>query len=435
MSGGFNQSLSDLFIDIRFVRSNGEQVAIDPSKYFQSLTMEEKSESAMSGSIVLFDEDFDVLESLLITSGSNREMRFRWGWLDESSKKPIPFYKVFVTGYKPQPSYEGLTLNIEYITTGSFRQAIDKKPKPQSWKANTPLHQIVQDLADYYGWRTQDNKGRKTIEPTNISLDQGININDETPFSFIKNRLKPRAVNQFGEGFRCALNGEGDDEETVIHFHSEDFVAKQEPNNSVAKKYVYARGINSEVESFEPEDNSFFQSLVGVKEGEFAGTESQQGEKLEETTERQGQNQRHEQHESTMTRLTEEELIRSRTYISARNINDYRSKVQQFISQQLEGVMQASMSVHGTNDVVPFDRINVEYTLPNGRPHYMSGVYSVFGITHEVGTDSWKTSFNLRRRGGLETVQGDDVVGQLEDRNTDESIASGLKLITKDVEP
>lgn len=59
----------------------------------------------------------------------------------------------------------------------------------------------------------------------------------------------------------------------------------------------------------------------------------------------------------------------------------------------------ADLAVKGTHEVIPSNYIGVRYFLHNGKEHYLSGVFKVLQLSHELGGSGWKTSMIVSRYG------------------------------------
>ena len=70
----------------------------------------------------------------------------------------------------------------------------------------------------------------------------------------------------------------------------------------------------------------------------------------------------------------------------------------------------ASATRHGSHAVALTDYINIEYTLLDGRQHYLSGQFQVFKVRHRLGIgEVWTTEYELLRT-GTESLPGMEAI-------------------------
>jgi hypothetical protein len=182
----------------------------------------------------------------------------------------------------------------------------------------------------------------------------------------------------------------------AVHFHSPEF-----QRQFVAASYIFARDASGDVIRFAPTDASLFSVLAGGGNAVYTSINSKEGTKSDVATKRteafEGGTEtinRDETHQSDiggdvqarvqMVARTPEELVR----LAAHNFSKLKKQA-----------YNAELDVRGTHAVGVLDYVEVRYVKQNGQDHYLSGVFRVYQLRHEVTTGGWQTTMTLGRAG------------------------------------
>jgi len=407
-----------IFAELSLVPEGANPVVFDTRGVLKSITVEVLSSSAVKGNVSLFDPAFTRIESILVATSGSRKIRLRFGWEEDAPPAGnVPTFYGTITEYQPGFAVEGLSLSLDFIGTAMLLQALDKKPEKRAWPEGTVVSQIVRDLATSFGWATEDvfdGRTTPTVETTDGVTDTALGINDESAFKFIQDTLIKRAVNSRGEGYYAHL----DDTRTpaVIHFHSENFLTSAGPvGQSAAHRFVFARGQPSRVQSFEVAETGIFQALLGAKGGEYESNDSVDGTRVrgegakpgDEAKKGLAKDHRLLPDEVSLPAPLATGTVKSRRPIIARDDAEMVRQAQAIISRTIEHAVKATLKVIGTHDVRVFDLVEVVYQTPSVsesvQAHYLSGVYTCHGVSHDFGSGGWTTTLKMLRRGGLAT--------------------------------
>ena len=418
------------FVEIIFELSQQREVSIDTTRYFQSLTIEEHTDDGGNkGNLTLFDEEHDVLESIVVTG--TRKMRFRFDWEENRGRRQTPFFNAEITKYTPTFTPEGVSLSLDFISKGYYEQSIDRNRRPLSWPEGTKVSKIVRDLARKHNWRTKDERGRDTVEEVSNPFQQPIQVGkNQTDMDFIREDLLKRATNKNSEAFRVRLDDETDP--PILHFHSDQFLDE----GGVKKTFGFAKGDVEDLISFEPSDLEIFSTLLGGRDSKHDSTDSEQGEsKTERSDNPDGAGkQRVGPNESEQRNLGDSET-KSQHSVVAREVRDLQAQARAKISRAKSSNIKAEAQAMGSRDVRPWDLAAFKYEVQPGNPHFLSGIYRVLGVTHELGSDSWTVTYSLQRKGTLPTGEsGEDVRGKRVERTQRENLGAGLEFISKSVQ-
>lgn len=378
--------------------------------FFESLTLTMTEKSAPTGQLTLFDRTGDTLLSILAAAGRNRRLLLRWGWDDGRGIEVYPQFVMDYSEFNPEFTAEGTRIAFELMAAAAYEQALDKRAgADRSFDANTKISDVVRAIAEDRKWKFKKSVGGgrmvSTIEDTTSVLTEPLVIRaGESDFAFIRERLLPRAENAQGRGnYKFFF-----DDANFVHFRSSgstrDFV----------KAYTFAQSMMGEVVSFSPKDALFESSLFGGHNTIFWAIDSLTGQRLRiPSLGPRGLPDRTEvSEESTafLTRLVppgeEEKQVQMYAAMVARTEADFRQKVRARFDTLRDQPYAAELAVLGTHVALPLDNLKVNFlTSQDQAPHFLSGIYRIFGIEHSVSSGGWQTQFTLQR-GGVQQTKG-----------------------------
>ena len=391
-----SDSYSPLIHEIIFA-VDGRQFDIPSHEFLQSISVELTSTGAWSGQIVLFDENGDFLENLILLAGSNRRILFRWGWDDGRGLQNYPLYEGAITFFVPEFTPEGVTLTLEIIASNVLKNVLDKKP--QETKEKDRCSDIVRRIADANKWPHTVTVGKSvidTIEQTKLPLGKVLSAKDESDLKFIRDKVEKEAINKDDKAVRFFF-----DHNNVMHFHSDLFLVKQDPKRAYAATYRFARDAMGEVIKFAPKDASVFKGLLGGGNADFTAIDSLAGNRLLlKSTQTAGiEGSRIEVIADSAFQTPLPGNNHAKINLIARDPNELRRLAASRHSRLREFSYMADLDVRGTHAVQVLDTIQVYYIKRDGLSHYLSGEFHVHGISHDVSTSGWTTSMSLMRTG------------------------------------
>jgi hypothetical protein len=378
------------------------EVVIPTQDYVQGFTIENKG-GAWTGNLDLFDQAGDLLENLLMLGGQRRRAVLRWGWDDGRPMTQFPVYTADVILYKPDFNEQGIKVSAQLITAGCVDVVTDKVSR--SFGTGYTYSGIVREIAKARGWKT-DIGGKSTIETTDKAPAQPKIQKDASDIKFIQDLLA-EAVTNDGEHYTFFFDSDG-----VMHFHSRLYMVKQfGEDKRIKASYVFARDLKGDVISFQPEDTTVFGVLMGGGDTEYDAIDSLNGTRIEINTKIEGGGD-----EGTKQNVQPTEQVRpayvslrqARQTIDARTEEDMRNKVQAKYSKLQSMFYVATLSVRGTHAVAPFEHIEVRYIKKDGTDHYLSGVFQVYEVNHEVSSSGWTTTFRMGKS-ATKAVQGIEI--------------------------
>lgn len=279
-------------------------------------------------------------------------------------------------------------LTLELTFSGALQAALNKKTR--SAAGNFKPSEFVRSLAEENGWRTSDSHGNSTIEGGDKRIPEELSWSGMSDVAILKD-LAEKTVNADGHPYRGFI-----DERGAVHFRS---AVSTEPE--ARKAYTFARDAMGEVEQFTPDEQSVVAALLGGGKADYVSIDSKNGKIIDRQT-------TVENAPSGGQRV----VVNDATHASdlgagsaARNVvisrdaeagdAEYKARHNWLYNQQ----MKATLDVHGTHAVSVFDYVRVDYFRRNGERHFLSGLYQVMSITHDVSTGGWNTTFDLFRPG------------------------------------
>lgn len=391
-----SDSYKPLVHEIIFVVGKGRNARlfdIPSHEFLQSLTVDLITRGAWTGQMVLFDQDGDFIENLVLLAGRDRRVLFRWGWDDGRGLENYPLYEAAITFYEPDFTPEGVTLTLDLIASSVIEQILDKKTR--SFEEGLRCSDIVRRIADQNNWKHVDRRtNRETIEETDLPLEKPLSQKDESDLKFIRDKVEKEAVNIDKKAVRFFFDRDG-----VLHFHSDLFLIKQDADHHFAASYKFARDAMGEVISFKPKDTSIFKSLLGGGNADFTAIDSISGTKLLLKSTQTGglPNSRNEvgQDAAFLTPLPGDK--QSKINLIARDPRELERLAASRHSRLRSFTYEADLQVLGTHAVQALDHIKVEYIKRDGRSHYLSGAFHVHGISHTVDSSGWVTNMSMMR--------------------------------------
>ena len=391
-------SYKPLFHEIIFVVGQGRNarfVDIPSHEFLQSINVNLITTGAWTGQIVLFDQDGDFIENLVLLAGRDRRILFRWGWDDGRGLESYPLYQGAITFYTPAFTPEGVTLTLDLISSSVIEQVLDRKTR--SFGEGRRCSDIVREIADQNNWVHVDKRTKRdTIETTEGPLEKSLAQKDESDLKFIRDKVEKEAVNLDKKAVRFFF-----DRDNVLHFHSDLFLIKQDNDHHFAATYKFARDAMGEVLSFQPKDTAIFKALLGGANADYIAIDSIGGTKLLiKSTQTKGlPNSRNEVGQDASFQTPLFGTKQAKINLIARDARELDRLAASQHSRLRSFAYEADLQVLGTHAVQALDHIKVDYIKRDGRSHYLSGAFHVHGVTHSVDSSGWVTDMSMMRSG------------------------------------
>lgn len=420
---------SPLLIELLLQQGAGKpDVRLPAQQYLRSIQVEITNDAAWTATVVLYDPEGDYLENLLSSVDiGNRFLKFRWGWDRGDGVSPFPLMLGQMVTWEPAFTEQGVELSIDLTAAALSAAILDKRVR--SYPEGKRVSDIVREIAADRGWPTQDTLGRDTIEDTDGTLDKPIQNYEESDYRFVRDQLVPLAANKDGERFMCYFNRD------EIHFHSKGFLTRQNTPVQVAKTYTFARDAKGEVLAFTPRNASMYAIVTGGENAVYTFVDERTGRRIEiETTREGGPDNVIVTYPDEKATVDTGDGVKARIHIPARSEAEGRMLVRAAYGLKREQPYEASIEVRGTHEFDVGDFIEVKYHTRSGREHYLSGMFFVTAIQHQIDAGSWTTTAELIRSGqGLAPGQpSTDVIDSDKKRAVQtEQKGSGQGLISK----
>ena len=381
-------SYSPFIMDLFIVTGQQQVVQVAAHEFIQSISVELVSEGTWTASIVLFDKDGDFIENLFLAAADDRKILFRWGWDDGSGIEKNPLYQGRIVKYTPDFLADGVIFTLELIPETVVIAALDKKTR--SCSEVEKVSDILRNIATERGWITTRD-GKSTIEESDGPVGIPLSQKNESDFKFIIEQLLPRAINVAKQAFFFFVDALG-----IVHFHCAEF-----QNQFVAAEYIFARNAMGDVIRFAPTEASLFSVLLGGGNAQFTSINSVEGAKLNITTDRKkafpGGTEQINPDETHFTDLGGK--VMARVQLMARTPEELTKLAARQYDILKKRQFKAELEVRGTHAVAVLDYVKVRYVKANGDDHYLSGLFRVQSLRHEVTTGGWVTSMVLFRSG------------------------------------
>lgn len=390
-------SYAPLLVEVDFLTE--PVTSLGSMDYLQSISLEVSSEGSWSAHVVLFDSQGDTLEGLAFSNNKHKEIQFRFGW-DNPAAPQIPWWRGAILRYTPTFTSEGTQLALEIVPTTMLDSALRRQSRsfPAGMTATEIFVAIAQDPVN--NWLLHDERGKSTVEASAGALEE-YPFRGESDVEFITDRLLKQAVNTKNDHFLFRLVGR------TAYFHSVTYTPDGS-NYPLAADYVFYADNAGEVIEFTPTDNVVEASLMGGGNASFTGASSQGGTALEIVAKAMSGIQA--QSGVTASALTiiadastkrqvAADFVHSKIYKNARSIEELQRLAAHHWSELSQFTYRATLVVRGTHAVMAYDRIQVRRIMKNGKVHYMSGVFLVDKVSHDVGSSGWTTTMQLCRMG------------------------------------
>lgn len=202
------------------------------------------------------------------------------------------------------------------------------------------------------------------------------------------------------------------DDSNAVHFHTDAFLP-----DAVAASYRFGQAAMGDVISFTPSDTKFIAAYFGSGASVFWAVDSFSGQRVRLASTDIGGlpgpasviaaeaafiGDIFTEEQSPVS----EDLVQSYIPIMARDQADFARQVRAKFDKLRQFQYQAEAEVRGTHGVIPLNQIRMDYfTNTAQEPHFLSGVFRVKEVEHNVSSGGWQTSFGLYRD-GIPQVEG-----------------------------
>lgn len=383
-------------------KSGDKGQSILPQEFLQSIELDLFGSGGWAGGLKFFDRLGGVLENLVISSGSKRELAFRFGWDNTGGIKNLPLFNSQIVKLTPTFTPEGVELDFQVVDLLTGGAVANKKVRqfPEGKTASAMFAELAKDR----GWVTKDEKG-STIEESTFKSTTPITSDDESDIRFIKYQLLPLATNADGKGFRFFFGADN-----TAHFHSLDFRLDSEgAAYQISAEYIFGRDSMGEVISFSPSDDIFTGILAGGGEATFLSIDSSKGTvtripaKHNEGPEGVNLTVKNDAAYTSPVPQPNANEPHAKVDVITRDVGELEVRANSIWSVLKQTSYTAELVVRGTHAIQFYDYINVRYIKSDGQDHYLSGIFLVVGAKHFFDNGGWKTTCKLVREGFKKT--------------------------------
>jgi hypothetical protein len=383
-------SLTGFVVEITVAGLNGAEVRLPAHHFLQSLNFEVSDKGAWTGSLTLFDPEFDAIDTLLFGAQLDRRVRVTIRRAEDVRASAITFFG-WAVNLVPTFRSDGASVFLELVSQSAGPTVLDRRIR--SFGSGLRVSDIVQSIALDREWATVDPRsGRSSIEPTADRIEEPFSTSGESDLHFLATTLLPQAVNDQGEsGYRAYF-----DFRDVFHFHTHHWLPP------VEHEYVYVRSRNGEVIEFSCQDNQVFSALNGGGNTILNGTSSQLGTQTEVSALSAGGVEARgvAVPQTSAAKLTLGSGIHSYWQVRAHSQAELRRLSQARYDEFRRDQYRGQFRVIGTPLIDVHDNINFRFVKDDGREHFLSGKFKVTRIIHEIGEgEGWVTTAECFRSG------------------------------------
>jgi len=421
----------------------GEGTWIPAHDYVKSLSCSLSVNEAFTAKIEFYDASWEYIENLLLANGIHGRIRFRFGWrLSGGNDLFTPWFEHVIYRYSPAFDITGLTVNVETMTASTFNAvpggervstddvqqqrtgSIESGNKTLWYYTGTedvaPIgaavifgfgygyspprwSSIAKRMADLGGFNgggnAVDDDGNPCIEDT-VDHPQMDAITQEVPDLELLRRLATEAP--YAAYCLSAAGRRGGYVAWVDVRNRLNF--RPPPTRSQASKSIphfqFNRNMRGRVKSFEVQDNDWAIKALGGGVGGSrvaADTTDADNPDVDESEDSQTANVWGIEGEYIPSGAEGEERVPLFT-TEARTVAEAQALARSRYMLHAQYMFRASMTILGDPTLTALNKfVYVRIMRNDAKPHYLSGVYRVVGIEHELGVGEYDTTLQLLR--------------------------------------
>ncbi len=418
-----------------------------------SATLNGFNNTAWRGELVLMDTTGAAEEALLLI-GTGAKFVIDFDYADSAAIHPVYSGSVLKVGYKLRD--DGVALILDLCSSATVAGLIISKVI--TWPIGTPAHQVFQDLAAAYGWVTTD--GGKSLV-----LEQSVGIPVPLTFDSVQGRPERWIVKNLiqyavtpaplSRPFMLSvMPPEDGDSAAVFHFHPTDWSPiEQNYDASPIGTYEYRRGDGVVLEA-DVDDQTLTLAVMGAYNMESSGVDSLNGTSLSTRIEQSGGNVAFSgdgdlapfpvaRSEGLIPDFKKSvgELNKRYHHFASRDDVAYNAKLIHKLAHLVNSVYSMNMSIIGDHGILPHKCFNFVYRTPKSVKHFVSGIYRVGFVSHNVTQQGWVTQVTAYRNSlgdgspyDTLRVAADRMDDQTANGTTSPSLASPAGTVGKNVQ-
>lgn len=344
--------------------------------YLQNFSFKEGIDLTNEAKFTLFDPDWDYLESLIFKE-SIPSVRFRFGWQGQMSQ----WVEKGISSYTPTFSPNGVTLE---VVCGALSKNEGNTVVEIFEKEGTKISDVVLGIARSNKWKTP------IVEPTRDFLNCPTVSPMISPIAYIKTYLLPKAKNMMGDTSYKFFQ----DRDSVWHFHT----SKYEPGRksypakkSVYKHYTVARDQRGEMLSFSPTNLPGPIFALGGFWIEGKSIDIEEKEELSlpvSATENSGDQIKL---GDRNPRFLDQGKRGRVMFKPTRSKDEFETITKSRYSYYKDMMYAATGSLIGDPNLLPGCVIRVSILKKSMQEHYLSGLYQVHTVIHDISGGSFKS--------------------------------------------
>lgn len=372
------------FVDLTF---GGHTFPSVPSDYLQNLTVQDLGTEGATISMVLLDRYGDEIEELLYKSKSE-ENYVRFGHVTGRQSKTLKFEPTnYTINFEPQ----GTVLTVSGISTGAYNNL----STDNVFSAGRNPSVAVKKICDKLGYQYDDT----TIKPSDdIILSDGtvkeFNLINDNLIDYIHQKISPYAVNSSDGSCGYQFYVDEDTTPPTAHFHP------VEISDNVIRTYVYQKGLNTNVISFDISTD-----FVISGEGAVGITSVLEANVLDPVTKKESSasSDINSLYINVNGEYSHIKSNQSKTLIDTSGMSygeavsniDYRMRLSQ-------GTFVADLTIVGDPTIKINNVIRIIVLTKRNTLHHTSGLYLIKGVSHSISSGIMITTLNVNKKNDIE---------------------------------
>lgn len=339
-----------------------------------------------------------IADQLSYVLGEGVPLQVRIGYQEQDPSTDLVIPAVVVAREFMVKSSEGLVINVRAVAA-SVDELLRRGRKQIAVYKNTTVPRFFADMAAEYGWSTS----RAVVQPggvftRDIPYDQTVDV-----LRFIRDRVIPAidvsgADHGTGEPYQLFFESDG-----TVHLHQPAW--SQNPNRNLATdRKIVLRDPAGTVLDCRVETNFFRVMQMGLARTlERAWSDANALTTLTPSS----ASSRGMSGSGTSDITVPDGASGIQMAIRALTDAERKAKTQYYFEHLKRQAVKIFLRIRGRSDLALFDQIEFVYSRPDGTSHYLSGLYTIRAVSHDIGDEGWVTDLEADR---LSLGEGDPAI-------------------------
>ncbi|OPZ66155.1 MAG: Phage late control gene D protein (GPD) [Firmicutes bacterium ADurb.Bin506] len=284
-------------------------------------------------------------------------------------------------------SLDGMTVTVKAVSS-MVAQTVDKFQRRQvTFFKGQLVEDVMLNIAGFFNWNPDS---RHLVVQPGASLTRSVTWSGDVDiFRFIREQLVPSIgdpPDSTGEPYQFYV-----DADAVVHFHQPQWKGNKTPQRGVV---IQARQPDGVVLDCRIESNLFKVAQMGVASAIELAWKNSQGSAPAAPTNTATRG-------DTVPDSTQDAVRDTQGFpylpIRANTEEERKAKARFYYEHLKRQAIQIFLRVRGRSDLSLFDTFQFVYPRRDGTNHYISGTYTVFGVSHSLDDGGWVTEINAWR--------------------------------------